>query len=180
MIWDSVSLIKLNKILDFSFKLPIGMNSFADDVQLSTVSSEQLIYFLDNGSYEYVKDILSDFLRIPTLTIPNDLYNPKLEDDLFRGKILLDLFLNAAKYGLKIGFSAIQMQAWMIILRDTHRSYIEDSVQKEKNAGAIKVMEVFKSKLLQHSNTSRKIFLDIDLKRMIDYFRITYVYHINA
>jgi hypothetical protein len=150
------------------------MNSSTDDLlDLSTASSEQLIYFLDTSNYEYVKDILSDFLRIPTVTIPNDMYNAKLEDDLFRSSILLDIFLNAAKYGFKIGFSTIQMQAWMIILRDTHRSYIEESVRKEKTAGAIEVMEVFKSKILTHAH----VFLAIDLKRMIDYFLMTYVYH---
>lgn len=156
------------------------MNSSPEDLyDLSTIGSEQLVYFLGNGGIGYVKDILSDFLRIPRVKISNDSSNSKSDDNVLRGKILLDIFIDAAQFGYKIGFSPRQMQIWMIVLRDTHGSYFVEAVRKEKTSGALLIMQVFKRKLLKHLTKTGKIFLDIDLKRMIDYFQTMYFININ-
>ena len=107
----------------------------------------------------------------------DDVYESKLEDDCFRGKILLEIFLDAMKFGFKIGFSCSQLKIWVTILKKTHISYFGifqdlnvDSIKQGKGSGELKCIEIFKSELLQNLRSS-KIFLDIDLQRMIDYFR---------
>ena len=131
------------------------------------------------------RDILRDFLEIPDLRSSPDSYNSKLEDDLFRWQILLDMFTDAAKYALKIGFSSYQMMTWLIILKESHDLYISnislftiESIQEHDGFGALKCMDIFKSNLLKHSKGSKRVFLKDDFERMIYYYRSTYLIHV--
>ncbi|KAJ3161833.1 hypothetical protein HDU86_006604 [Geranomyces michiganensis] len=116
----------------------------------------------------------SHFLKLSHSAALSHVYDPDVEDQVSRDNILAGLYVDAAAFGLNVGFTAWQLAVWMTIYADAHAAFVTptDSVDEPCREALI-------AALVRHNRachvTGKTPFSKQDATLLIDYWTYTYI-----
>ncbi|KAJ3184270.1 hypothetical protein HDU87_005117 [Geranomyces variabilis] len=121
----------------------------------------------------------SHFLTLSQSAALAHVYDPEVEDRVSRDNILAGLYIDAAAFGLRVGFTAWQLAIWMTVFADAHGSFTQQLTMGSDSGDEPTCSEVFIAALVRHNRPCRNIggtpFSKQDAALLIDYWTYTYI-----
>ncbi|KAJ3157216.1 hypothetical protein HDU89_002628 [Geranomyces variabilis] len=121
----------------------------------------------------------SHFLTLSQSAALAHVYDPDIEDQVARDNIIAGLYIDAAAFGLSVGFTAWQLAVWMTVFADAHGIFTQQLTTGSESGDEPTCGEALISALVRHNRPCRNIggmpFSKQDAALLIDYWTYTYV-----